>query len=246
MSLKLPKLNKNLKFKDKEASLPTLYKKTATGATQVWNINLILLNGNDNPIKLKKEYFTKRLKPNWYTVITTIYGQKDGKMQEAPVEISQGKNIDRSNETNVLTQGLMEMASQWTKQQERKGYSTTIAKSKITRIAPMLLHKYDQYGHRLDFPVYVEPKLDGVRVLAHYDPKEKRIRLWSRTGNEFCLLDHIRDDLLKVKPTESIYFDGELFSKERDFEEIVSICRKALNLSEKERDKQLFVKFFCL
>ena len=62
MALQIPTLVPELVFKDKEVSLPTLFKQSTTGKTLVWDIKLQLINGNGNPVKIKKEQLTQKLK----------------------------------------------------------------------------------------------------------------------------------------------------------------------------------------
>lgn len=247
MSLQLPSLSPNLVFKDKEVSLPTLYKQATTGKTLVWNIKLQLINGNGNPIKIKPEQFNQRLKSELYTRIIVSHGQLDGKMQEAVQKITQGKNIGRSNETNVLTQGLSEMTSMWVKQQDRRNYTPHQAKVSTPPIRPMLLQEYTKNKSKIKFPACQQVKADGVRALAHYDPKEKRFRFYSRTGKEYYHLDHIRADLEKIDyliKHPNVYLDGEMYSEEIDFNKIVGICKKCLELNSAEAKKQKFIKYY--
>jgi predicted DNA-binding WGR domain protein len=77
--------------------LPTLYKKTATGAAQEWTI------GTEG------------------SVIVTRWGQMGGAIQEARDEVKTGKNVGRANETTPIQQAELEAQSQWEKKL-KKGY----------------------------------------------------------------------------------------------------------------------------
>ena len=90
-------------------------------------------------------------------------------------------------------------------------------------IKPMLAHKFDK--DRIDWsqPVYIQPKLDGVRCLFTKDGA------FSRTGKQFMNVQHIEDSLrefFKQKP--DMILDGELYnhSLKNDFEKIISLVRK--------------------
>ena len=90
-------------------------------------------------------------------------------------------------------------------------------------IKPMLAHKLDE--SRIDWaePVYMQPKLDGVRCLFTKDGA------FSRTGKQFMNVQHIEDSLrefFKQKP--DMILDGELYNHDlkRDFEKIISLVRK--------------------
>ena len=90
-------------------------------------------------------------------------------------------------------------------------------------IKPMLAHKLDE--SRIDWakPVYMQPKLDGVRCVFTKDGA------YSRTGKQFMNVQHIEDSLrefFKQKP--DMILDGELYnhSLKNDFEKIISLVRK--------------------
>ena len=245
-SLQIPTLSSELIFKDKDVFLPTLYKQAISGKTLVWDIKLQFINGNGNSVKIKREQLAQKLKSELSTHITVTHGELGGKMQEAVQKITQGKNIGRSNETNVLTQGLSEMASMWTKQQDRRDYTTQQAKISTPSIRPMLLHEYTKNKSKIKFPACQQVKADGVRALTQYDPKEKRFRFYSRTGKEYYHLDHIRADLEKIDyliEHPNIYLDGEMYSDEVNFNNIVGICKKCLDLNSTEAKKQKFIKY---
>ena len=70
----------------------------------------------------------------------------------------------------------------------------------MTTIKPMLAHKLDKTRIDWDKPVYMQPKLDGVRCLIQYEvfPISQggaRIVAYSRTGKEFKNIEHIKSSL---------------------------------------------------
>lgn len=76
----------------------------------------------------------------------------------------------------------------------------------------------------IEFPVFVQPKLDGVRCLAIISATE--IKLLSRKG-KFYKVPHIQNELKKLRgflstPTDQIILDGEIYNHEMEFEDIVS------------------------
>ena len=84
---------------------------------------------------------------------------------------------------------------------------------------PMLAHKFD--NNRVDWsqPVYIQPKLDGVRCLFTKDGA------YSRTGKKFMNLAHIELALIPFfKQNPDIVLDGELYNHKlkNDFEKIIS------------------------
>lgn len=85
---------------------------------------------------------------------------------------------------------------------------------------PMLAHKYEG---KLDFPVYAQPKLDGIRCIATKDG------LFSREGKPILGVPHIAKALEPVFDYDpQVVLDGELYNHEfrEDFGAISSIVRK--------------------
>jgi DNA ligase-1 len=90
-------------------------------------------------------------------------------------------------------------------------------------IKPMLAHKLHE--NRIDWskPVYMQPKLDGVRCLF------TKNGAFSRTGKQFMNVRHIEDSLREYfKACPWVILDGELYNHDLkdDFEKIISLVRK--------------------
>ena len=105
---------------------------------------------------------------------------------------------------------------------------------------PMLAHKFD--NDRVDWsqPVYIQPKLDGVRCLFTQDGA------YSRTGKKFMNVRHIE---MALKPffdqQPDVVLDGELYNHKlkHDFEKIISLVRKQKPTEDDRRDAQHLVQF---
>ena len=107
-------------------------------------------------------------------------------------------------------------------------------------IKPMLAHKFDI--KRVDYskPVYIQPKLDGVRCLFTKDGA------YSRTGKKFMNLAHIELALIPFfKEQPDVVLDGELYNHKLkdDFEKIISLVRKQKPTADDRRDAQHLVQF---
>lgn len=188
--------------------LPTLFKKSATGAIEEWTIGV---QGN---------------------VIVTRWGQVGGSIQETRDEVKSGKNTGRANATTPVQQAELEAQSKWEKKL-KKGYvqSTSDAQAGKTDsiieggIFPMLAHRFDEHGHKLRYPCYVQPKLDGHRCIAVLDSNGK-CTLWSRTRKPITSMTHIVEAIERLG-MHSTVFDGELYNHHfRDrFEELTSFIR---------------------
>jgi DNA ligase-1 len=107
-------------------------------------------------------------------------------------------------------------------------------------IKPMLAHKFDI--KRVDYskPVYIQPKLDGVRCLFTKDGA------YSRTGKQFKNLAHIELELIPFfKDNPNIILDGELYNHElkHDFEKIISLVRKQKPTADDRLDARNLIQY---
>jgi len=122
---------------------------------------------------------------------------------------------------------------------------------KITK--PMLAHKYDESRVDWSQPVYMQPKLDGVRCLIQYEvfPISQggaRIVAYSRTGKEFMNIEHIKKDLeLFFEQQPDVILDGELYNHDLrdDFEKIISLVRKQKPTDEDKSNARKLIQFHC-
>jgi DNA ligase-1 len=87
-------------------------------------------------------------------------------------------------------------------------------KTKATAILPMLANKWDDRKKYISTPFYVQPKLDGIRLLVSNEG------CFSRTGKPVKGVDHLSQSL---KPGE--YLDGECYAPNKTFEEITSMFK---------------------
>ena len=180
--------------------LPTIYKMTNTGKVQQWSI----YTGND-------------VKGPYYEV---EHGQVDGKLQTSRTHVLEGKNIGKANETSPIEQCESEAKSQWEKKVNRQGYTEDVPTEKP--LMPMLAKTYPKDKKHIKFPCYCQPKLDGVRCLCKI--KDGEVTFTSRRNKEFTSLHHMEQDAKRVN--SDITLDGELFSEELTFQEILSAVKR--------------------
>ena len=195
----------------------TLYKRTSTGAIQFWKIDVQDRGGDLG------------------SYIWTNYGQLNtDSPQETKDLIKTGKNPGKANETSAFEQATKEAEAQWTKK-KKKGYNETIelARDEIVDtklikggIDPMLAHKYVDHAHKITFPCFGQPKLDGIRCIAVIESGV--CTLWTRTRKPINCLPHIVKALEDWCNGTDIMLDGELYNHEyKDrFSEIVSMVRQ--------------------
>ena len=105
---------------------------------------------------------------------------------------------------------------------------------------PMLAHKYDDSRVDWSKPVYIQPKLDGVRCLF------TKHGAYSRTGKQFMNLRHIEKALKPLFDHQpNIILDGELYNHKlkHDFEKIISLVRKQKPTDDDRSEAKKLVQF---
>ena len=106
-------------------------------------------------------------------------------------------------------------------------------------------------------PVFMQPKLDGVRCLIQAEPDYSssgypipgvRVTAYSRTGKQWLNIDHI---LQSLKPffqdNPNVILDGELYNHalRDDFEKIISCVRKQKPTDADRAESRKLVQFHC-
>ena len=88
---------------------------------------------------------------------------------------------------------------------------------------PMLAHDYLDYKDKVKFPIYTQPKLDGIRCIIREDG------MWSRNGKQIISAPHIYEALKPwFEQNPDLILDGELYANKdvADFNTIISCVRK--------------------
>lgn len=225
----------------------TLYGEATTGKIKMWKIQVADLGDRAS--------------------ITVSHGYEDGKQQVATKEVLVGKNIGKKNETTPLQQAIVEARATWQKKKD-SGYAERAAaggagmaaslptatksakaaaaggagvaasRAKATTDAaplPMLAHDFNKRGKSITFPCYVQRKYDGTRCVA-----VPQTGLYSRNRKRYPHLEHILADLAALPP--SLILDGELYSDELTFQEIVGLVKRE-TLKAGDAEKQQKIKF---
>jgi len=187
--------------------LPTLYKRTATGATQTWEIEV-----QDNKYR-------------------TTSGQIDGIKTTNKWTSCKGKNAGKANATTDAEQALKEAHAKHQKKLERD-YNLSIDEIDEKQFYdPMLAQDFKNKNRNKDVydslqsetKVFSQPKLDGIRCIATKDG------LFTRNGKEITAVPHIAKELQKlfVEYPDAV-LDGELYNHayKDDFNKIVHLVRK--------------------
>jgi DNA ligase-1 len=181
-------------------TLPTLYSRTSTGAVQTWTLEI---DGGR---------------------YRTTYGQTDGKKTTTEWYYSKPTNVGRSNERNEEAQAEFEAQAIWKKRTE-VGYHDNVKHiDKPTHIECMLAHKYEDRKDELEWPIWTQPKLDGIRCLATING------LFSRAGKQFKSTPHVSKALEEFfADNPDVILDGELYCDKlaNDFNKITSLVKKS-------------------
>ena len=96
-------------------------------------------------------------------------------------------------------------------------------------------------------PVFMQPKLDGVRCLIQCNPR-KMVVAYSRTGKEWKNIDHILNSLIPFFAEHpDVILDGELYNHalKDDFEKIISCVRKTKPTDVDKAESRKLVQFHC-
>lgn len=179
--------------------LPTLYSRTSTGGIQTWSLEL---DGGR---------------------YRTTYGLTDGKKTTTEWYYAKPTNVGRANERNEEAQAEFEANATWKKRTET-GYHENIKNiDKPTMIDCMLAKKWEDIEDEVEWPVWTQPKLDGIRCLATPNG------LFSRGGKIFKSVPHVSKALESFFAQHpDVILDGELYCDKlsNDFNKITSLVKK--------------------
>ena len=120
----------------------------------------------------------------------------------------------------------------------------------MMRKKPMLAYPVSDKPIDYDKPVFMQPKLDGVRCLIQREGGDLGFRVvaYSRTGKEWKNIDHILYDLVPFfQKHPNVILDGELYNHDfkDDFEQIISMVRKTKPTTEDRLKSVDNVQFHC-
>ena len=199
--------------------LPMLYSIRESGKKQIWSISVL------------------------DSTMITEYGQENGKFQRIE-KTSIPKNIGKKNETTGHDQAILEATSAWTKKkkagyQEQSSQDSEIDSTDTKHednvsddIKPMLAcDMKNKSFDSVSFPIYIQPKLDGIRMMARNSSDDELVLL-SRRKTTIPFMAHIRKQLLELYKRygkTTIMLDGELYVHGMKLQEItpmVSVNRK--------------------
>ena len=170
----------------------------------------------------------------------TVSGLADGKQVTSEWKETFAKNVGRANATTAEEQAVAEVDALYTKRLDGEYHRDIADVNQARFFKPMLAAKWEDRLNKVEYPVYVQPKLDGVRCIANRDG------LWSRTGKQIVSCPHIEialEPLFEADP--DLVLDGELYNHKLrdDFNQIISLVRKTKPTDEDLIDSHDMVEF---
>jgi ATP-dependent DNA ligase len=208
----------------------TLYGTSKDGKTKTWQLSV--------------ERYTN------YSEIVTIYGFN--RKIETRRRINSGKNLNKANATTHFEQAVLEASSKWKKKRDIEKYEPNTSDNELNNslenlnikeekednspVLPMLAQDYSKHKKKIKFPCFIQPKLDGYRMIFNTTTKS----ITTRQGKEFSI---VKQSGILYKELCSLpggmILDGELYVHNNSFETL-GILRKTKNLTE--TDKQNLAK----
>lgn len=157
-----------------------------------------------------------------------------GKAVVTATLVREGKNVGRSNETSAIQQAIKDASSKVCKQLD-KGYVVEPPKvgekatNRLNLPKPMLAYPKDKIKNfgELPKPYFVQPKLDGHRMLATVLPSGELV-MYSRGGKPIDVphIKHYLQGLYKSGLWDGTVLDGELYAHGKTLQEISRLVKK--------------------
>lgn len=160
--------------------LPLLYKLSSYDKVQVWYIGF---NG--------KEIVSRWAEQEKF---------RSGNFQESKNEV-----LLNNSGKNIYEQALMQTQRKWKDKQMKDGYNVSLTDGNILTLNAMLAVQWTEKIKIRQWPVYVQPKLDGTRALANINTSsvgtiipDESVILLSRANKPYYFMNHIRRDLFSL------------------------------------------------
>lgn len=213
-------------------------------------------------LPIEKKYYTGHIPITCVAQFWAEGGIHGGKITRySPSYVDKVTNEGKSNEHNVFQSALIKARSLWNKNKE-KGFSEDRPKlqnSSDEKTAdinvpyfPMLATKYEESQDCFQFPMFVQPKLDGVRCIVFIKKANATLEdvvAYSRMKNDIpiprireILLPHLKE--FYDNKAGSLYLDGEIYRHGEKLQTITGAVRTEINSSQHD-DFQQFHIFDC-
>lgn len=207
-------------------TLDTIYKRTATGAVQIWYGEL------DGEGRFR-----------------TASGQQRGVITTSEWTACEGKNTGRSNATTAVQQARLELESKYRDRLSKDYFENVADIDKVRFVEPMLAEKWKDKRSKIPTGalLFSQPKLNGYRATVAWDPGATYgISLLSRNGKPYGGGQHL---LRKLAPlferNPKLILDGEMYNHEYkdQFEDLGSAIKKEPKTPELRERAERVVQF---
>lgn len=187
-----------------DMEFPTLYKRTSTGAVQVWYQEVI----GDSWRTVSGQFGSLKVVSGWHKC--------------------EPKNTGKKNATTAEEQAIAEVNARYKKRLKLGYFEKLEDVDGDIYFKPMLAAKYKDRVKKINFKdkTWTQPKLDGMRCVATV------AGMFSRAGERVHSAPHIHQYMMDNgfwEDDESAVYDGELYNHElhENFDELMSIARRS-------------------
>lgn len=197
-------------------TLPKLYSISSKGVPLEWQIFV------------ESDYF--------YTVAGQIDGQK---VTSAPNKCT-GKNLGKKNETSPHEQACAEAKAKWDKKLKTDYHLKLEDINKPKYIEPMLAKNFKDRLGKVVYPVLVQRKLNGGRIIA------TKNGLFTRKGERYISIPHIEEALKPFfEKWPDAVLDGEGYNHDYRFKlnEIMEFLRKTKNITPEDLESSKAIEY---
>jgi DNA ligase-1 len=165
----------------------------------------------------------------------TITGFTDGIKTTSQWTLCKAKSYCTAEE-----QALKEATAIHRKKKETGSFENIKDIDNEIHFEPMLAHKWEDQMSKIKFPVFSQPKLDGIRCIV------KKDGMWSRNGKKIVSAPHIFESMKSLFDKDSsLIFDGELYADKfaNDFNAICSLVKKTKPTSEDLNESRIKIQY---
>jgi ATP-dependent DNA ligase len=238
---------------------PKLFSKTNKSKNiRFWFIYAILKQ-NKNNLEINNEMIDienfkefNNINKNLSIYIYTEYGVVDGKLtQTTPTILKVGKNLDKKNETTIITQSLINIRSLYLKK-IKTGYVLNLENDKTSDVSlnsniyPMALHDFKKFGKHIEYPCYIQPKLDGIRITGSFNKENNKVTLLSRRLHDIYGFENIKEEIkILLKNNPELIVDGEFYNHSMNLQKISGIVRQQ-DINHEDKLNLQFYIFDCI
>lgn len=196
--------------------LPTLYSRTSNGSVQQWTIEI---DGAHT---------------------RTYHGKVGGKIVTTAWFDSTPTNVGRANYRDGAAQANFEAMACWKKKKDAGCFESIQDIDKQTFVEPMLAKKWEDRKDKVSFPVFCQPKLDGMRAII------TRHGATSRNGKPWLTIPHVLNALQPLFESHpDLILDGELYCHglHDDFNKISSLIKKTKPTAEDLHESAVTIEY---